>query len=177
MISTKKRGFPRLLERDDVVRRVTRALQTMWSLNDGDLAKLRRQTQWPFATIDDLGDLNCQAENKAYLDELKAQAASRFRPSPADHSDMNVALAWFNAIGLAPAERAKAMRAGRIPLTFEQKLIWNSVKGWSVAAIARRLKDDERSVRRKLDRAWDEVDATANASENVRRRLAAAARA
>lgn len=173
MIAGKRKGFPRLIARDDVVRRVTRALQTMWSLGDSDLAKLRRQTQWPFATVDDWGDLNSQAENAEYLSQIKAEAAARFRPTPADHSDMNTALAWFNAIGLAPAERVKALKAGRVPMTFEQKLVWYTAKGWGAAAIARRLKDDdERAVRRKIERAWDDVDAKANAIENFRRNAA-----
>lgn len=170
-ITGKRRGFPRMLPYDDVVRRASRALQTMWSLGDSDLAKLRRQTQWPFATVDDWADLTAQAENAEYLSELKAQEARRFQPTPADHSDMNTALAWFNAMGLAPAEREKAVRAGKVPLTFEQKLIWYTVKGWSPAAIARRLAADEPSTRRKIDRAWEILDAHANLIE-CRRRFA-----
>lgn len=169
----KKTGLPKLIEPEDVERRVERALKTLWALPDKERAMLARQTQWPFATVDDRGDLNSQAENAAYLAEIEAERLNRFKPTPADIADMHTALRWFNALGLDEKTRKQIILKGRLPLSPDQWLIWLRVKGLSFASIARRrnLPNDE-TARRRLAAAWHIVWQHANFSIHAQLRRA-----
>ncbi len=164
----KKTGLPVVIQPADVERRVERALKTMWSLPDKDRARLAKQTQWPFATIDDRGDLNSQAENSEYLAEIAAEQRNRFQPTPADLQDMNTALAWFNHIRLEEKTRMQLIRKGRIPLSPEQWLIWWRTRGLSFAAIAKRNSTSDETARRHTAAAWNAIWQVANAAEYAR---------
>jgi len=172
MQGLKRTGIPKLIEPEDVQRRVARALKTLWALPDKERAMLAKQTQWPFATIDDRGDLNSQAENAAYLAELDAERLNRFRPTPADIADLHTALRWFNALGLDEKLRVQLIRKGRMPLSPEQWLIWWRVKGLSFASIARRTNTNDETARRRTASAWHIVWSYWNMAEFARLRRA-----
>jgi len=171
-MSFKKTGLPKLIEPEDVQRRIERALRTLWAIPDKERAMLAKQTQWPFATVDDRGDLNSQAENAAYLAELDAERLNRFRPTSADITDLHTALSWFNALRLDEKTRVQLIRKGRQPLSPEQWLIWWRVKGLSFASIARRTSTNDETARRRTAAAWHICWQHANIAEYARLRRA-----
>lgn len=124
---------------EDVERRVLRACKTVRALGDRERSWLARQAVWPFATIDTWDDKLAQADNYAELRALEAERAVRFRPTPADHSDLHTALEWFNSLSLEPKLRRQMIVSGRQPFGPEQRVIWLRSLDWSFIEIGKRL--------------------------------------
>ena len=84
-------------------------------------------------------DLTDPQGNAAYLAEIEFARLNRFRPTPAGLADMHAALSYFNALSQPPRWRAQMIRAGKLPFSAEQRLIWWRMRGVSFSEIGKRL--------------------------------------
>ena len=134
---------------EDVAHGLDRGLRTLWAIRDPEARFLSAgaRVAWP-AIIRDFADLVAQAENPD-----NAAPRDRFEPTRADLSLIHDRLAWFNALSLPEKTRRQLIRAGKLPLSPEQRPIWMRAKGLSFRQIGHRLGGISDETARK--RYWD----------------------
>jgi hypothetical protein len=160
---------------EDVSHGMERGLRTLWALKDPEARFLSAgaRVAWP-AIIRDFADLVAQAESP---DDDRRRPA-RFEPSRRDLDLVHDRLSWFNALSLPANRRAQQIRAGRLPLSAEQRVIWLRAKQLSFRDIGKVLGglSDETARRRYSDAvhiAWRhacQAAAVAAAAAAARRR-------
>lgn len=136
---------------EDVAHGIDRGLRTLWAMRDPEARYLAAgaRVAWP-AIIRDFADLVAQAENPD-----NAAPRARFEPARRDLDLLHDRLAWFNALSLPEKLRRQLIRAGKLPLSPEQRVIWQYAKGLSFRDIGKRLGGISDETARK--RYWDAV--------------------
>jgi DNA-binding CsgD family transcriptional regulator len=143
---------------DQVAQRITRALLTCKYMADPEFRFLAAGSRvaWPQYVYDG-EDRKAQAENQSNLDA----APPRFRPTARDLSQLDEAMAWFRVMNLDAAACAAAVRAGKLPLSPDQRLIWWRATGRSTATVARYLGVSDETARRRTNAAYARLHAIA----------------
>lgn len=111
-----------MVEREDVERRLLRAVRLDIAMQDNERSALRIRINWP-AYVHDRADLNCQAENAGYLAEIEREARTRRQwDTRAAHDDYLTAMGWLSRMmrdGLAP-KRLRKRRSGKRALRADE---------------------------------------------------------
>ncbi len=156
----------------DVMRRIDRAILTAKHMQDPEWRFLSagKRVNWP-AYIYDGEDRKAQKENQSNLDA----APQRFVPSNRDLSELDEAMEWFRAMNMPQPEIAAAVKARKLPLSLDQKLIWWRAIGASFATVARYMGASDETARRRTHNAYARLHSIADG--HLRRRLQAARRA
>ncbi len=160
---------PCLLDIKIVIAKIDRAILTLRSLSDHEYRWLTAgsRVNWPAYTYD-AEDRRAQSENP------DAQIApERHRPTRRDIAEMDEPLEWFRGLNLPDKTRAQMIRAGDLPLSPEQRLIWWSAVGLSDRWVAKKMGVHHETARRRTAAAYERLWGIANA--HARRRLADAA--
>lgn len=135
--------------------RMTRMVKTLRAMNDTEWRFLSagQRINWP-ATVDSAEDRRAQAENHSNRDAPPA----RFKPSPADMSQLDESCRWFLALDPLPLDvRREIIRFGRQPLSDAQRLIWMDALGASARTIAKQLGVSDDTARNRTNAAWDRL--------------------
>lgn len=149
------------ITRGEVKTRVGHAILTLRALGDSEWRFLSagNRVNWP-SYVHDAEDKRAQRENpEAQLTQ------QRWRPSRADLTGMDLPLEWFKRLSVGALDekhRAKLIRAGDLPLTLEQRLVWWNAIGATDRWIAAKMGVHDETARRRITAVYEKLWRYAN---------------